>query len=264
MIRYQVSTATDCGIDPVGAFQRLWLRFRCRILWFSPERNKTVCRRARGYPSEIASSADLVSETLGENGLLRRLVLCSVSRVSRAFMLSLTNTKIHGADRLASALERPSSVPLITVSNHVAAIDDPMVLASALPLSALDDPHKVRWTMCASDRCFKGRLTSAFFRAGKVLRTERGGGLQQPAMWAAEDRLSRGEWVHIFPEGTRSRDNGRTLGRVKWDPPPPRLTLGNGPQPSFQEGAILSSPPDKWPWPSTLLSGRRHPPIPPS
>lgn len=108
--------------------------------------------------------------------------------------------------------------------------------------------------MCASDRCFnKGRLAAAFCRAGKVwdrpafprpsicppvdradirsgslpltshvvavvsrqvLKTERGVGLEQPAMWAAEERLAAGEWLHIFPEGTRSKD-GRTLGRVR-------------------------------------------------
>lgn len=40
----------------------------------------------------------------------------------------------------------------------------------------------------------------------QVLPVERGAGLQQPGIAAAEDLLRSGSWVHIFPEGTRSRD----------------------------------------------------------
>lgn len=52
------------------------------------------------------------------------------------------------------------------------------------------------------------------FRAAKVLPVVRGGGLAQPGMVAAEERLAAGDWVHIFPEGTRSAD-GVTLGSVR-------------------------------------------------
>jgi hypothetical protein len=40
---------------------------------------------------------------------------------------------------------------------------------------------------------------------------ERGAGLAQPGMAAAEARLAAGDWLHVFPEGTRSRD-GRMAG----------------------------------------------------
>ena len=42
--------------------------------------------------------------------------------------------------------------------------------------------------------------------SSQVLPIERGAGLQQQGMQAAEDRLNRGDWVHVFPEGTRSVD----------------------------------------------------------
>ena len=57
---------------------------------------------------------------------------------------------------------------LITVSNHVAALDDPLVVSALLPPGALGRPQALRWTMCATDRCFRTRAAAAFFRAGKA------------------------------------------------------------------------------------------------
>lgn len=72
-------------------------------------------------------------------------------------------------------------------------------------LSSLLAPS-CRWTLCASDRCFHRDLLVPFFRAAKVLPVERGAGMFQQGLAAAEARLAAGDWVHIFPEGTRSRD----------------------------------------------------------
>ena len=57
---------------------------------------------------------------------------------------------------------------LITVSNHVAALDDPLVTCALLPPGALLRPQQLRWTLCATDRCFTSARASAFFRAGKA------------------------------------------------------------------------------------------------
>jgi len=53
--------------------------------------------------------------------------------------------------------------------------------------------------MCATDRCFSRSLLTKFFRDMKTLPIERGGGLDQVGMRAAEYRLNQGDWVHIFP-----------------------------------------------------------------
>lgn len=58
-------------------------------------------------------------------------------------------------------------------------MDDPLVIASLLPPSALFDAHSLRWTLCATDRCFRNPVTSAFFKYVKVLPVSRGDGIYQ-------------------------------------------------------------------------------------
>lgn len=67
----------------------------------------------------------------------------------------------------------------LQVSNHVASVDDPFVIASLLPPGVLLDAQSLRWTLCATDRCFKNPVTTAFFRSVKVLPVSRGEGLYQ-------------------------------------------------------------------------------------
>lgn len=120
-----------------------------------------------------------------------------------------------GADRLDWAVRhRPKGQGLLTVCNHVSALDDPLVLAAAVPASVLLDPKQMRWTMCAAERCFHKPLLGALLKSAKVLPIERGAGLGQPGVVAAERRLAGGDWVHIFPEGTRAPDATR-LGIVR-------------------------------------------------
>eukprot|EP00898_Chlorokybus_atmophyticus_P003750 jgi/Chlat1/4376/Chrsp29S04518 len=144
------------------------------------------------------------------------VTLAVVGTASRLFMHGLNDTRVYAAEKLEAVVRhRKEGQGLVTVSNHVASMDDPLVLASALPASVLLDRHLVRWTLCATDRCFKNPVMSAFFRAGKVLPVERGAGINQQGMQVATDKLRRGEWVHIFPEGSRSRNGGRVLGPMR-------------------------------------------------
>jgi 1-acyl-sn-glycerol-3-phosphate acyltransferase len=145
---------------------------------------------------------------------LRPLLLAAIAGAARVFMTGLNSTTVSGSQLLAQAvLQRPEGQGLLTVSNHVGAMDDPLVLAAALPPAALLSPSALRWTLCATDRCFVHPLVDSFFRAGKVLPLQRGAGLQQPGLAAAEARLAAGDWIHLFPEGTRSQTG--TLGRVR-------------------------------------------------
>ena len=114
--------------------------------------------------------------------------------------------QVLGEERLATAvLHRAPAQGLLTVCNHVGALDDPLVVSAAMPAAAFTHPDFMRWTLCSVDRCFVNAFADSFFRAGKVLPLQRGGGLEQAGLAVAERRLAEGQWVHIFPEGTRSQ-----------------------------------------------------------
>lgn len=167
------------------------------------------------YRKRVDKDADAVEDSI----ILRMLQALAVPVIGNAchvFMHGLNCVQIYGADKLNQALlQRPDGKPLVTVSNHVASVDDPFVIASLLPPNVLLDAHSLRWTLCASDRCFTNPVTSAFSRCVKVLPVSRGDGIYQKGMDTALSKLNNGGWVHIFPEGSRSRDGGRTMGPAK-------------------------------------------------
>eukprot|EP00271_Cylindrocystis_brebissonii_P004653 TRINITY_DN16434_c0_g1_i1.p1 TRINITY_DN16434_c0_g1~~TRINITY_DN16434_c0_g1_i1.p1 ORF type:complete len:582 (+),score=94.38 TRINITY_DN16434_c0_g1_i1:829-2574(+) len=153
-----------------------------------------------------------------------------VANMCYVFMHGLNRTEVHGAEKLERAIrERPSGQALITVCNHVAAMDDPLVLSAMVAPWLMLDASSMRWTLCATDRCFKNPAMSAFFRSVKVLPVVRGEGVNQKGMDVAAAKVRRGEWVHIFPEGSRSTNGGRTLGAIKRGIG--RLVVDSGEQP---------------------------------
>lgn len=94
---------------------------------------------------------------------------------------------------------------VLTVCNHLAIQDDPIVLTSIMPPSYLLTPSKVRWGVCAEDICHKKPMLSACFATGKILPMKRGLGVASELHDHSVDHLAAllrsGEWVHLFPEG---------------------------------------------------------------
>lgn len=165
------------------------------------------------------SNSDHEIVDAGDSSMVRMLQSIAVpliGNVCHAFMHGLNYTEVYGAEKLQEAIKnRPKGQPLITVSNHVASVDDPLVISSVLPPRLLLDAKSIRWTLCATDRCFTNPVTSTFFRCVKVLPVARGDGIFQKGMDMALSKLNQGDWVHIFPEGSRSRDGGKTIGTAK-------------------------------------------------
>ncbi|KAK5988774.1 Tafazzin [Cladobotryum mycophilum] len=213
------------------------------------------------------------SATSSRPGLPWRLgsmaVMGSVGAISRGFLYAFNKVEITGLDNLLGVLDRRKSQPkergLLTVCNHVAVVDDPLIWG-ILPLRYAIDVENLRWGLGAHDICFKNRLSSTFFTLGQVLPTHRlwhspQGGLYQPTIAQAIKLLSypglakipaeptfstdgtdsfpspaayssnRHAWVHVFPEACchQSKDNG--LRYFKWGIS--RLILESDPAPEF-------------------------------
>jgi len=117
--------------------------------------------------------------------------------------MRLNRLEIVDGERLEEArrLQRPGH-GLLTFSNHAALFDDPWLTAC---ISGHDWPH-MRWVAVDAINFFGSDAKARFFNLGKAVPIVRGVGLDQPGMHYLVDRLRDGDWVHLFPEGTRSRD----------------------------------------------------------
>lgn len=63
---------------------------------------------------------------------------------------------------------------------------------------------------------FTNSLLSKFFTNGQCIETHRGGGINQPAIDQAIEKLNEGDWVHLFPEGYVNVSQSTRLRRFKW------------------------------------------------
>lgn len=166
----------------------------------------------RSEPSEYANRG-LKAGRL--DFLLQPLVVFLLGGASKAFMAVAKRVRLDGREQLERALlDRQKGRGLLTACNHSAALDDPLILAASIPSGILWEPSKARWGTCASDRCFHNRLLAPLLRWAKVLPVDRGAGLEQEGMRVAAKKLKGGQWVHVFPEGTRRGDD-KPLGNFK-------------------------------------------------
>lgn len=107
---------------------------------------------------------------------------------------------------------RTTFQPLLTYSNHISCIDDPVIWASLLPFSYYAiQTDTVRWSPAAVEICFSKPWHSAFFSLGKTFPIIRGVGLDQPAMDYCLALLEFNQWLHLFPEGKVMRDEKQQI-----------------------------------------------------
>ncbi len=135
---------------------------------------------------------------------LPRVVLAPViALVCRGLIEGANRLVIHGEHRLAALRDRAlrERRGLLTFSNHVSLFDDPWLMACLCRASW----GELRWIPVDALNFFDSDAKAWFFGLGKGVPIVRGGGLDQPAMHFLAERLQAGEWVHVFPEGTRSR-----------------------------------------------------------
>ena len=90
---------------------------------------------------------------------------------------------------------------LLTVVNHNSMLDEPVLMSGLSPISWFLRPDIIRYAVCASDMCFGHFTLGEFFKTVKVMPLTRSGGLEQNAMKLIVDKLSKGYWLNVFPEG---------------------------------------------------------------
>ncbi|KAJ9460376.1 putative lysophosphatidylcholine acyltransferase [Diplonema papillatum] len=89
---------------------------------------------------------------------------------------------------------------LITVSNHVGTIDDP-VLWGALPWWwVVSDHRNKRWIWATQEICHTNFVTAFGFGCGQNIPVVRGAGLGQPAMAELQAKVDNSRWCHVFSE----------------------------------------------------------------
>lgn len=129
------------------------------------------------------------------------LIAALTIRLSRFIMSTMNNLEIEGRERF-DALRARQGRGLLTFSNHVSLFDDPLLPSHFTPPRY----DEIRW--CAADAInfFGSRPKAWLFTVGKGVPIVRGSGLGQAGFGFLRDRLNEGQWVHIFPEGGRTRD----------------------------------------------------------
>ena len=137
------------------------------------------------------------------NTRVNRFLAWLVMRLSQWVMQRRNRMSIDGLERLRALHDRDER-GLLTFSNHVSRLDDPLLISNC----GLDElPYdRMRWVSADALTLFGTRTSAFIFSAGKCVPTVRGGGLEQPALIFLRDRLRDGAWIHIFPEGGANRD----------------------------------------------------------
>ncbi|KAI8372038.1 acyltransferase-domain-containing protein [Choanephora cucurbitarum] len=145
--------------------------------------------------------------------LMSSLVIGTAGLASKGFM-QCSQLKVHGLEEFRNILEDPDRKKgIITVSNHESVLDDPL-LWGVLPAKTLFSIHKMRWVLGAADICYTSIFRSYFFALGQTIPTIRGGGIYQPGVDFAIDKINHQGWIHIYPEAKVVQEN--KMIRFKW------------------------------------------------
>ncbi|XP_020705044.1 N-acylphosphatidylethanolamine synthase isoform X2 [Dendrobium catenatum] len=177
--------------------------------------------RQKPIPTEVAAgtkSATSLMRWAGKvdhlGGIPRALVITAVGAFAKLFTSFLNSTHVYNAETLHHLVHsRSPGRPLITVSNHMSTLDDPLMWGfKGFPTM---NAKLARWVLAAEDICFKNAFYSYLFRLGKCIPITRGGGIYQENMNEALDVLTNGGWLHTFPEGKICQESV-PIRRLKW------------------------------------------------
>lgn len=150
--------------------------------------------------------------------------ILSVAAISRLFLFAFNQTEVHGLPRFLDLLKSRSDYRtrprgLVTVSNHISVLDDPLIWG-VLPISfaAVHGYMNHRWSIASHDICFTNHFRSHFFTLGQTLPTHRlahsrYGGIAQPTLTEGVRLMSRiyaqkSSWNPHIKRGLQKPEDG--------------------------------------------------------
>ncbi|KMT08682.1 hypothetical protein BVRB_6g139560 isoform C [Beta vulgaris subsp. vulgaris] len=102
------------------------------------------------------------------SGIPRKVIITAVGTFAKALTTLLNTTTVYNAETLLRLVRsRPPGVPLLTFSNHMSTLDDPLMWGfKGFPIT---DAKLARWVLAAEDICFKNTVLSYCFRLDIVI-----------------------------------------------------------------------------------------------
>jgi monolysocardiolipin acyltransferase len=125
------------------------------------------------------------------------------------FMKIFTRTEIIGKKNL-----QRTDPPLLFISNHVSMLDDAFVGPLVFLPRALWNYHFIPYHLPEKKNFYRGPFFSFVMYAVKCIPITRGQGVFQPGMEKLIRKLKEGGTLHVFPEGTRTRNGEIGKGKI--------------------------------------------------
>ncbi|BFZ59719.1 Lyso-phosphatidylcholine acyltransferase [Saitoella coloradoensis] len=154
--------------------------------------------------------------------------------IAKGWLKTQRSVEVEGMERFEKILasREAEGRGVITVSNHISTVDDPL-LWGTLPLrTVFKGPSYSRYSLGSADICYTNATLSTFFSLGQTLPTYRFGkyGPFQPSISRAIHLLSPDyptsssqpkskripSLVHVFPEGKIRQHPDREMRYFKW------------------------------------------------
>jgi len=120
-----------------------------------------------------------------------------VRAVIRFLVWLLTRTQVHGLENL------PAHGPYIVLTNHLSALDPPLIMAVVPDPICVFAAHTHRHEFIVGE--LMNMVGAIWVRRGEV---------DRKALYAALDVLSKGGIIGMAPEGTRSKTGALQRGRI--------------------------------------------------
>merc|ERR1712137_1050855 len=106
----------------------------------------TMSARVFGVPKVAAiGSAAVAAVIYYDENIRRQSAIAAFGGAARVFVRGANRLTIHDGHHLENVLSRPAGTGLLSVSNHIATMDDPGLLAAIVPLGTLLSASRMRW-----------------------------------------------------------------------------------------------------------------------